>query len=66
MNTPLLLALAALLMLIAVPATRDLFNAMRERAERGAKERLVPARASKTSARAACAIRTIVEARLEK
>jgi hypothetical protein len=44
MSTPLLLALAALLMLIAVPASRDLFNAMRERGERDAKARLVPIR----------------------
>jgi hypothetical protein len=41
MSTPLLLALAALLVLIAIPASRDLFNAMRER---GAKQRLVPIR----------------------
>lgn len=44
MSTPLLLALAALLVLIAVPASRDLFNAMRERSERDAKTRLVPIR----------------------
>jgi hypothetical protein len=44
MATPLLLALAALLVLIAVPASRDLFNAMRERNERDAKARLVPIR----------------------
>jgi hypothetical protein len=44
MSTPLLLALAALLVLIAVPASRDLFNAMRERSERNTKARLVPIR----------------------
>jgi hypothetical protein len=44
MSTPLLFALAALLMLIAIPATRDLFNAMRERAGRDARQRLVPIR----------------------
>jgi hypothetical protein len=44
MSTPLLLALAALLVLIAVPASRDLFNAMRARNERDARARLVPIR----------------------
>jgi Tfp pilus assembly protein FimT len=44
MSTPLLLALAALMVLIAVPASRDLFNAMRERNERNTKTRLVPIR----------------------
>ena len=44
MGTPLLLALAALLVLIAVPASRDLFNAMRAQSERNAKRRLVPIR----------------------
>jgi hypothetical protein len=44
MATPLLLALAALMVLIAVPASRDLFNAMRERNDREAKTRLVPIR----------------------
>ena len=44
MSTPLLLALATLLVLIAVPASRDLFNAMRARSERDAKQRLVPIR----------------------
>ncbi|SAL75652.1 hypothetical protein AWB74_04860 [Caballeronia arvi] len=44
MGTPLLLALAALLVLIAVPASRDLFNAMRTQSERNAKRRLVPIR----------------------
>ena len=44
MSTPLLLALAALLVLIAVPASRDLFNAMRAQSERDAKRRLVPVR----------------------
>ncbi|SAK47901.1 hypothetical protein AWB79_01228 [Caballeronia hypogeia] len=44
MSTPLLLALAALLVLIAVPASRDLFNAMRAQSERDAKRRLMPIR----------------------
>ncbi|WP_250512815.1 hypothetical protein [Caballeronia sp. INDeC2] len=44
MSTPLLLALAALLVLIAVPASRDLLNAMRAESERNAKRRLVPVR----------------------
>ncbi|BAO86064.1 MULTISPECIES: hypothetical protein [Caballeronia] len=44
MSTPLLFALAALLVLIAVPASRDLFNAMRAQSERDAKRRLVPVR----------------------
>ncbi|MDR5738660.1 MULTISPECIES: hypothetical protein [unclassified Caballeronia] len=44
MSTPLLIALAALLVLIAVPASRDLFNAMRAQSERQAKQRLVPIR----------------------
>jgi hypothetical protein len=44
MSTPLLLALAALLVLIAVPASRDLFNAMRAQSERDTKRRLVPIR----------------------
>ncbi|BAN22850.1 hypothetical protein [Caballeronia insecticola] len=44
MSTPLLLALAALLTLIAVPASRDFFNAMRAQSERNAKRRLVPIR----------------------
>jgi Tfp pilus assembly protein FimT len=44
MATPLLLALAALLVLIAVPASRDMFNAMRERNERDAKARMIPVR----------------------
>ncbi|WP_321791484.1 hypothetical protein [Caballeronia sp. J97] len=44
MSTPLLLALAVLLVLIAVPASRDLFNAMRAQSERNAKHRLVPVR----------------------
>lgn len=44
MSTPLLLALAVLLVLIAVPASRDLFNAMRAQSERDAKRRLVPVR----------------------
>ncbi|SAK67392.1 hypothetical protein AWB80_03289 [Caballeronia pedi] len=44
MSTPLLIALAALLVLIAVPASRDFFNAMRGQPERDAKRRLVPIR----------------------
>ena len=44
MSTPLLLALAALLVLIAVPALRDLFNAVRAQSDRDAKRRLVPIR----------------------
>ncbi|MDR5813016.1 hypothetical protein QCE62_05355 [Caballeronia sp. LZ033] len=44
MSTPLLLALAALLLLIAIPASRDLFNAMRAQSERNARGRLVPIR----------------------
>ncbi|KXU93515.1 hypothetical protein CR51_29485 [Caballeronia megalochromosomata] len=44
MSTPLLLALATLLVLIAVPASRDLLNALRERSEHDAKRRLVPVR----------------------
>ncbi|MDR5779115.1 hypothetical protein QCE63_06685 [Caballeronia sp. LZ065] len=44
MSTPLLLALAALLLLIVVPASRDLFNAMRAQSEREAQRRLVPIR----------------------
>ncbi|MDR5833595.1 hypothetical protein [Caballeronia sp. LZ034LL] len=44
MSTPLLLALAALLLLIAIPASRDLFNAMRAQSERNARRRLVPIR----------------------
>jgi len=44
MSTPLLIALAALLALIAVPASRDFFNAMRGQSERDAKPRLVPIR----------------------
>lgn len=44
MSTPLLLALAALLVLIAVSASRDLFNALRAQSERDAKRRLVPVR----------------------
>jgi hypothetical protein len=44
MSTPLLLALAALLVLIAVPASRDLLNAMRAQSPRDAKRRLVPVR----------------------
>jgi hypothetical protein len=44
MSTPLLLALAALLVLIAVPASRDFFNDMRGQSERNAKRRLVPVR----------------------
>jgi hypothetical protein len=44
MGTSLLLAVAALVTLISVPASRDLFNAMRERNEREAKQRLVPIR----------------------
>jgi len=44
MSTPLLLALAALLILIALPASRDLFSAMRAHSERQAKRRLVPIR----------------------
>ena len=44
MSTPLLLALAALLVLIAVPASRYLFNATRAQSERNAKRRLVPVR----------------------
>ncbi|GGD53621.1 hypothetical protein [Caballeronia grimmiae] len=44
MSTPLLFALAALLVLIAIPASRDLFNAMRAQSERQAKQRLVPVR----------------------
>ncbi|SAK66018.1 hypothetical protein AWB82_03662 [Caballeronia glebae] len=44
MSTPLLFALAALLALIALPASRDAFNAMRAQSERDAKRRLVPVR----------------------
>ena len=44
MSTPLLLGLAALLALIAVPASRDLFNAVRAQSERDAKRSLVPVR----------------------
>ena len=44
MSTPLLLGLAALLALIAVPASRDLFNALRAQSERDAKRQLVPIR----------------------
>ncbi|WP_248321947.1 hypothetical protein [Caballeronia sp. Sq4a] len=44
MSTPLLFALAALLVLVAVPASRDLFQAMRAQSEREAKRRLVPVR----------------------
>ncbi len=42
MGTSLLLAVTALVTLIAVPASRDLFNAVRERNERDGKQRLVP------------------------
>ncbi|SOE81365.1 hypothetical protein SAMN05446927_4644 [Caballeronia arationis] len=41
MNTPLMFALAMLLVLIAVPATRELLRAFRDDA---AKKRLVPIR----------------------
>jgi hypothetical protein len=44
MGTSLLLAVGALVTLIAVPASRDLFNAARQRSERDAKQRLVPIR----------------------
>jgi hypothetical protein len=41
MNTPLTFALAMLLVLIAVPATRELFGVLRDNA---ARKRLVPIR----------------------
>jgi Tfp pilus assembly protein FimT len=41
MNTPLLLAVASLMLLIATPATRDLLKTLRERSQR---QRLVPIR----------------------
>ncbi|MDR5800498.1 hypothetical protein [Caballeronia sp. LZ001] len=44
MSTPLMFALAALVSLIAVPASRELFNAMRAQSEEEARKRLIPIR----------------------
>jgi hypothetical protein len=52
MSTPFLLALAVLLVLIAVPASRDLFNTKRAQSEHDAKRRLVPIRIDDDEARA--------------